>query len=63
MFGFIRKCIELLSTCKIESFRKSLVSNSKGPTEFLNNQPCKTRPTLVNINSDETLFFSIYCKR
>ena len=24
---------------------------------FLNNQPCKARPTLVNMNSDETLFY------
>ena len=23
----------------------------------LNNRPCQARPTLVNINSDETLFY------
>ena len=34
-------------------------SNSKGPIKCLtlNNQPCQARPTLVNINSDETLFY------
>ena len=31
----------------------------KEPTKCLtfNNQPCKARPTLVNINSNETLFY------
>ena len=32
----------------------------KEPTKclILNNWPCKARPTLVNIKSDETFFFS-----
>ena len=24
---------------------------------YLNNQPCKSKPTLANINSDETIFY------
>ena len=51
--------VELLSVCTIVSFGNSLALNSKGPIKCasLNNQPCQARPTLVNINSDETLFF------
>ena len=43
----------------IGKFGESLVSNSKGPVECLtfNNRPCQPRPTLVNVNSDETLFY------
>ena len=60
MFGFIkRRCLELLSVCAIGSFGESLVSNSKGPIKCvsLSKHPCQARPTIVNINSDETLFF------
>ena len=51
--------IGLLNVCAIRSFGKSLVSNSKGPLKCLtlNNQPCQARPMVVNINSDETLFY------
>ena len=59
-FGFIKKMfVGLLSICTIGSFGKSLASNLKGPIAYvsLNNQSCQTRPTLVNINSDETLFY------
>ena len=37
----------------------SLTSNPKEPIKCvsLNNQPCHTKPTLVNINTDETLFY------
>ena len=40
--------------------RKSLASNLKRPIKCvtLNNWPCQARPRLVNINSDETLFYS-----
>ena len=62
MFGFIRKIfIEILSG--IGSFGELLASNSETPMKCvsLNNELCQTRPTIVNINSDETLFcpFSI----
>ena len=35
------------------------IFNCKGPIKCvsLNNQPCKARPTFVNINCDETLFY------
>ena len=49
----------LLNLCTIESFGESLVSNSKGPTKCVSfhNHPCQATLTLVNINSDETLFY------
>ena len=59
MLIFIKNSfIGLFSTYTIESFSESLAFGSKGPIRFasLNNQPCKSRPTLVNIYSDETLF-------
>ena len=43
MFGIIKT-----------SFGELLVSNLK----CLKNQPCKARPTIVNINSDKTSFYS-----
>ena len=48
----------LLNVCTLECFDETLVSNSKGPIKCvsLNNHSCQTKPTLVNINSDETLF-------
>ena len=51
--------IGLLSACAIGSFGKSLVSNLKRFTKCvsLNNQPCKARPTIVNIYSHKTLFY------
>ena len=50
--------IRLLSTCTIESLGESFVSNLKRTIKYvsLNNQQFKARATLVNINSDETLF-------
>ena len=43
----------------ILDIRKYLMNkNSTGPIKrvFLNNQPCQATPTLININSNETLF-------
>ena len=50
--------IELLSVCAIR-FSESIVSNSKGPINCasLNNHPCTAGPTVVNINSEETLSY------
>ena len=49
----------MFSICKIGSFGALLVSNSKGPIKcFLNNEPRHARSTLVNINFDETCFYS-----
>ena len=56
MFRFIIKsCV-----CTIRNFGKSLAFNSKRPIKCLkslNNHPCQARPTVANINSDETLFY------
>ena len=51
--------IGLLSICTIRSFCYSLIFNSKGPIKCvsLNNQPWQARPTPVNINSNEPLFY------
>ena len=60
MFRFIKKMSsELLSAGTLGIFGKSLAFNSKGTLKLvsLNNEPCHTRPTVVNIDSDETLFF------
>ena len=53
--------IELLSICTIVSFSVSLVSNSRGPIKCVssNIQPCRARPTLVDINSNKTLNVSV----
>ena len=51
--------IRLLSVSLIRSFGESLVSNSKGPIKCvsLNNQSYQARQKLVDINSNETLFY------
>ena len=51
--------IGLLSLCTIGTFSESLISNSKELIKCLtlNNRPCQARPTLVNINSNETHFY------
>ena len=51
--------IRLWSTCTIGSFGESLVSNLKRLVKCvsLNNQPCKARPPIVNVNFDKTLFY------
>ena len=50
-----------LSVCTIKSYGEILFSNSKGPIRYVspNNHECQTRPTLANINSDETLFYPL----
>ena len=51
--------IGLLSACTIESFCELIVFNSQEPIKWvksLNNKTCQTRPTIVNINSDKTIF-------
>lgn len=60
MFGFIEKIvIGLFSTCTIGSLDEPLSSNLKRLMKcvLLNNQPCKARPIIVNINSDKTHFY------
>ena len=62
MFAFIKQVfIKLLSACTLGSFGELLVPNLKRPIKcvFLNNQPFKARPTLVDINSYETIFIHL----
>ena len=56
--------IGLLSASTTGCFDGSLDSNSKGHMKCvsLNNQPYKARLTFVDINFNEPLFLSIYCK-
>ena len=51
--------IESSSVCAIRSVGESLASSFEGRIKCvsLNNQPCHARSTLVDINSDETLFY------
>ena len=51
--------IGLLSAFMTRNFGESLASNSEGQITCisLNNRPCQARPTLVNINSNETFFY------
>ena len=52
--------VGLLSVCTRGIFGESLVSYSEGYMEYAslsNNQSCHARPTLVNINFNETLFY------
>ena len=51
--------VALLSVCIIEIFGESLASYVKRPTKCvsLNNRPYKARPTIVNINSNQPLFY------
>ena len=61
MFGFIKKLfIGLLSVCTLVRFSRSLPPNYKRPIKCvsLNNHPRQARKTLVNINSEGTLFYS-----
>ena len=64
MFGFIKQVfITLLTVWTKVSVGESLTSNFEGYIKYvplkyvpLNNRPCQTKPTLVNINSNETFF-------
>ena len=51
--------IGLLSACTTASLGESLASNSQKYIKdlFLNNQSCQARPKLVNINSNEPLYY------
>ena len=53
------KSIGLLSACTTRSLGESLASNTDGRIKFvsLNNQPCQARSRLVNINSNELLYY------
>ena len=52
--------IGLLSACTTVRFGQSLAANSGKNTKCVsrNNQRCKARPTLVDITSNKTLFYT-----
>ena len=57
---YFKMFIGLLRICAIRSFGSSLASNYKTSIKRvpLHIQTCQTRPTLININSDKTLFYA-----
>ena len=60
MSKFVKKVfIGFLSSSAKGSFGESLALNSKGSIKSLNNRPKQTRPTIVDINSNETLCFRL----
>ena len=59
-FSLLKIFIDLLSVSSRGRFSRSLVSNSQEPMKCISftTQPCQGTPTIVNINSDATLFYS-----
>ena len=62
MFSYM--FIGLLCTCTKVSFGESLLFNFEGHIKFAssNNCTCQARPTIININSNEILFYSFTVK-
>ena len=62
MFGFDKEIsIGFLRIHTIGNLSESLLSNSEESIKCvsLNNQPCQARPTLVNVNSNKSLYYPI----
>ena len=55
MFGFIKKCF--FTTVIFFGCNLSNVNSLKCVS--MNNQECRVRPEIVNVNSDKPVFFSI----
>ena len=51
MFRFIKKCFF------IGSFSSNLVSTTTLSFISMNNQACKVRPEIINVNSNEPVFY------
>ena len=54
MFGFIKKYLFL----GMMFFGYNLSSVNQLKSVSMNNQECKVRPEIVNVNSNESVFFS-----
>ena len=54
MFGFVKKVFFVGLTILASLTNAKLLS-----CILMNNQECKTRPQVVNVNGDETVLFSI----
>ena len=57
MFQFIKKCFFIGSL-----FLSSLVSITSLSCISMNNQACKVRPEIVNVNSNEPVFYLVSIK-
>ena len=57
MFGFIKKCFS-----KELAFLSTLTSVNLLSCISMNNQECKVRPQIVNVNSDEPVFYPFSIK-
>ena len=57
MFGFIKKVFLTGSL-----FLSSLVSTTPLSCISMNNQACKVRPEIINVNSDEPVFYPFSIK-
>ena len=59
MFGFIKKIF--LTGLKVLSYLNPLSATSLSCIS-MNNQECKVRPEIVNVNSDEPVFYPFSIK-
>ena len=57
MFGFIKKCFFIGSL-----FLSHLVSTTFLSCISMNNQECKARPEIINVNSNNTIFYPFSIK-
>ena len=57
MFRYIKKCF------LIRSFLSSLVSTTPLSCISMNNQACKVRPKIINVNSNEPVFYPFSIKK
>ena len=57
MFGFIKKCFS-----KELAFLSTLTSVNLLSCISMNNQECKVRPQIVNVNNEEPVFFPFSIK-
>ena len=56
MFGFVKR----IFVSAIRFFGCNLSSVNPLESVLMNNQECKARPEIVNVNSREPMFFSFY---
>ena len=57
MFKFIKKCFFIGSL-----FLSSLLSTTSFSCISINNQACKVRPEIINVNSNEHVFYPFSIK-
>ena len=57
MFGFIKKCFFIGSL-----FLSNLISTTSLSCISMNNQECKARPEIINVNSNNPIFYAFSIK-